>query len=46
MLDDLDTSLDEKNKTLDFISTQHKAEIMSLRKLYEADFAAMTWMQP
>ena len=41
MIAALDTALDEKVKTLDFISTQHKADMMALRKHHEEEFAAM-----
>ena len=41
MLADMDSALDEKEKALDIISTQHKADMMALRKHHEEDFAAM-----
>merc|ERR1719318_1113239 len=37
----MDTALAEKDKTLDTISTQHKVNMMALRKQHLADFAAM-----
>ena len=41
MLADLDSALTEKEDAMDIISSQHKANMIALRKQHETDFAAM-----